>query len=265
MKKLIFLSALLMILINGMAAYPVSANKPVKILFIGSSYFNFNKLPDLFQNLVFSTEHEIVTEHYIPSGQYLADHASNIITEKIIQLDKWDYVVLQGVGSQVAYPDKITHHPVYPSLRLLKEKILKNHPSTRIIFCLPWAFEDGMSWKEGWSDQYKDMQVKIDSVTRLYAHELDLLVAPVGHTWHLVLEEKKFPLHYLHQSDWNHPTMKGSYLMACVIFSTIFQESTEGNSYGADLSSEEVKYFQRVASGNVLDNLEHWSIPKINR
>jgi hypothetical protein len=113
---------------------------------------------------------------------------------------------------------------------------------------MPWAFENGMIWKAGWSDSYDDMQEKIDSVTLFYADEFNLLVAPVGRAWHQVLIEKEYPLHYLHQSDWNHPTVRGSYLTACVLFSTIFRRSTEGNSFRTGLSKEEARYFQHLAS-----------------
>ncbi len=34
----------------------------------------------------------------------------------------------------------------------------------------------------------------------------------------------------VHMSDWNHPSLKGSYLMACVIYSAVFQESTVDKS-----------------------------------
>ena len=61
-------------------------------------------------------------------------------------------------------------------------------------------------------------------------------------------------------SDWNHPSLKGSYLMACVIYSTVFQESTVGNTYHAGIPEEEAVYFQTVASDTVLNNLELWNI-----
>ncbi len=60
--------------------------------------------------------------------------------------------------------------------------------------------------------------------------------------------------------DWNHPSLKGSYLMACTIFSTVFQESSIGNTYYADLPEEDASYFQTVASNTVLDSLELWNI-----
>jgi len=67
-------------------------------------------------------------------------------------------------------------------------------------------------------------------------------------------------LHYLHMSDWNHPSLKGSYLMACVIYSAVFQESTVRNPYHAGIPDEEAEFFQSVASDTVLNKLELWNI-----
>ena len=116
----------------------------------------------------------------------------------------------------------------------------------------------------GWPDTYADMQTKIYENTLQYSNDLDFVVAPVGWAWYTVLEENNYPLHYLHMSDWNHPSLKGSYLIACVIYSTIFQESSIGNTYYANLQEEEATYFQTVASNTVLDSLALWNITTTN-
>ena len=121
-----------------------SLTKPLKILFIGSSYFGYNNLPDLFLNLVNSSGKEVFIGNQVASG-YLSDHANSTSTEIKINERDWDYVILQGVGSVTAYPNYYTAHPVYPALETLQEKILNHCESTKIVFCLPWAFEDGMT------------------------------------------------------------------------------------------------------------------------
>ena len=231
------------------------------ILFIGSSYFNYNDLPGMMEELT-DDGNKIVDIHTaIQNGLYLADHASLSTTEAKINEKDWDYVVLQGVGRLVAYPDSFpTDHPVYPALVTLRDKILANCASTKMVFCLPWAFEDGMIWLEGWTDEYDDMQRKIYENTLIYSDDIGFVISPVGWAWNTVLKEKNYPLHYLHLSDWNHPSLKGSYLMACVIYSTIFLESTVGIEYNAGISMEEATYYQGVATDMVLDSLELWNI-----
>ncbi len=256
---------LLVLLISTLGLNNLSANSRInqdtcEILLIGSSYFNFNNLKNLIKNLADSSGVGIYIEMHGKNGLYLADHANRPDTEAKINERDWDYVVLQGVGVLVAYPDTFTHHPVYPALVTLRDKIHANCESTRMVFCLPWAFEDGMTWYHNWTDTYEDMQIHVYNNTLQYSDEIGFEIAPVGWAWYAVLEEYNYPLHYLHMSDWNHPSLRGSYLMACVIYTTVFQQSTVGNPYHANIPVEEVGFFQLVASDTVLNNLELWNI-----
>lgn len=237
-----------------------NSGEPIKILFIGSSYFNFHNLPWIFENLAVRSGKEVYIDKRMESGLYLADHVSLQGTTIKIRERDWDYIVLQGVGPLIAYPETYTAHAAYPALVNLRNKIKNNCESTRMVFCMPWAFEDGMTWVAGWTDEYDDMQLKIYNNTIKYSDEIGFEIAPVGWAWNTVLEERNYPLHYLHMSDWNHPSLKGSYLMACVLFSAIFQESSVNNSYYGGLPEEEAMDFQEVASSTVLNNLELWNI-----
>ncbi|RLD56174.1 MAG: hypothetical protein DRI97_08000 [Bacteroidetes bacterium] len=231
-----------------------------EILLIGSSYFNYNDLKGMIQGLADGSAKDIYIEMCGQNGLYLSDHASSSSTEAKINERDWDYVVLQGVGVLVAYPNHFTDHPVYPALVTLRDKINANYESTRMIFCMPWAFEDGMTWYQNWPDTYEDMQWHIYDTSLQYSEEIGFEIAPVGWAWYAVLEACNYPLHYLHQNDWNHPSLRGSYLMACVVYSTIFQESTVGIPYYGGVLEVEAKYYQSVASDTVLNNLELWNI-----
>lgn len=233
---------------------------PCKILFIGSSYFNFNDLPGLFERLTLSAKKEVYIDHIGVNGIYLDDHASSASTEAKINEMDWDYVILQGVGNSMAYPNYFTDHPEYPALKTLLYKIKSNCESTKMVYCMPWAFEDGMTWYQNWTDTYADMQVKIYETTLNYSRDIGFMIAPVGWVWFAVLEEQGYPLHYLHMGDWNHPSLKGSYLMSCVLFSTLFQTSSVGLSHTTEILANEAIYFQTIASDIVLKNLSLWNI-----
>jgi len=193
---------------------------------------------------------------------FLDQHASSPITDSMIKMEYWDYVILQGSPTGIAYPDSFPEHPVYPALISLRDKIYDNCSTTRIIITMPWAFEDGMIWLEGWTDLYDDMQVKIYQNILTLAKSVGFAIAPVGWAWVSVLDEKDYPLHYLHMADWVHPTIQGSYLAACVIFSSIYQESSVGNAYLAGLEKDEADYFQEVATNTVLDDIKLWRLTK---
>ncbi len=58
----------------------------------------------------------------------------------------------------------------------------------------------------------------------------------------------------------NHPSARGSYLMACVIYATIFKEALENVEYYFTLAEEDALYLQPVSSALVLENLALWYI-----
>jgi parallel beta-helix repeat protein len=247
---------------NSLFVDSLSLKDPCKILFIGSSYFNFNNLPGLFEQLTRSAGKDVYIDHIGKNGIYLDDHASSALTELKINETDWDYIVLQGVGSLMAYPAYFTDHSEYPALETLWYKIHRHCESTKMVYCMPWAFEDGMTWYQNWTDTYEDMQLKIYETTLNYSRNIGFMIAPVGWVWYAVLKETNYPLHYLHLIDWNHPSLKGSYLMSCVLYSTLFQKSSVGLSNISRISENETIYFQTIASHIVLNNRNLWNIDK---
>ncbi|MCP4708699.1 MAG: PEGA domain-containing protein [Planctomycetes bacterium] len=231
---------------------------PLKILFIGSSYFNYNDMPEMFGIIAENKNQTVVVVDNTPSGTSLSYHAQAEDTKYAIEQEKWDYVVLQGSGGPVAYPNYYNQAQVLPALETLRDIILANHDATKIIFCMPWAFEDGMLWM-GWTDTYSDMQQIIYTNTLGYYNDINLIIAPVGWAWNTVLEEKNFPLHYLHGEDYHHPSLNGSYLLACVIYSTIFLDSPVGVTFYNTLPPTEAEYLQQAAADMVLNNLSLWN------
>ncbi len=238
-----------------------SQTEPLEILFLGNSYTNYNHLPDIVSDLALNSGKEIYVESYAPGGQSLHDHASSFETYLRINQKKWDFIILQGTGRRIAYPESYSSDPSFEALTSLKQIIHENCVSTRILFFMPWADEDGMTWVANRTEDYFKMQVDIYLKTIEFSEALDLSISPVGWAWYRVLYEKELPLHYLHSDDWNHPNSKGSFLAACVIFSSIFIESTTNNPYyPSGLDHAEGDYLKTTASEIVLNDLELWKI-----
>ncbi len=96
-----------------------------------------------------------------------------------------------------------------------------------------------------------------------YSKEVNFTISPVGWAWNTVLRDNNFPQHYLHDGDGNHPNPKSTYLMACVIFSTIFREKSTGVPFYSDLTRFNANYFQNVSSYNVLGNFDLWYLDSL--
>ncbi len=208
----------------------------LKILFIGSSYLAGWDLIDMFHDLAKEAGKEVWIGEEVISGKYLEYHAISPHTERKINNREWDYIIMQGGCTTVAYPETqhqvippYVRHDAYGALDLLQRKIWANHAGTRPVFMMPWAFEDGLLWIDGQDDTRADMQLLIYENTLAWADSFDLSIAPVGWAFHTVIEARPF-LHYLHVEDYNHAEKRGAYLAACVFFVTVFQESVAGNA-----------------------------------
>jgi len=226
-----------------------------KVLFIGNSLTYFYDMPSMFFELSKAAGQYILVDQSTAGGTTLADHSGSSYTlSKIYEL-KWDYVVLQGSSYWVAFPDQ--HSVILPYIRELHDTIKESCPETQVIFFMDWAMKNGVTWGDT-TYTYTEFQKMIYDGTLILADSLNMIVAPIGWAWNTVVHER--PEIELFEPDFGHPSLKGSYLQACVYFSTIFQDSLAENPYIRSLSEDEAFYFQDVATSTVLDSLELWNI-----
>jgi len=268
LKKVVFAIIITGSIIFGCKSQPtqpeIVSDSSTKVLFIGSSYFGWNSMPAMVKLFAKAAGKDMFNYEWIEFGHFLNYFANHPEADNTINKYKWDYVILQGTGINIGYPD--THQdfypygqfPIYSALETLSVKARENSTDTKTVYCMPWAFEDGIIWIENQTDDYFAMQQNIYDNTLAFADSLDLTVSPVGWAWNEVIREH--PDIKLHDTDLNHPSAKGSYLMACVVYVTIFQEALEDVGYHFILDEEEACYLQSVASSMVLDNLALWNI-----
>ncbi|MGB1248246.1 MAG: T9SS type A sorting domain-containing protein, partial [Chitinophagales bacterium] len=70
----------------------------------------------------------------------------------------------------------------------------------------------------------------------------------------------EYPAIDLYTNDGSHPSAAGSYLAACVFYSSMYRKSTIGNSYHFSLDAATALTLQTIASETVLDSLDMWRI-----
>ena len=75
---------------------------------------------------------------------------------------------------------------------------------------------------------------------------VDAPVAPIGPAWEAIQEAH--PGIGLWQSDRVHASKAGTYLMACVLFTTLWGQSPLGLTYTADLSPADAEAIQEIAA-----------------
>ncbi|GBL35407.1 xanthomonalisin [Filimonas sp.] len=83
------------------------------------------------------------------------------------------------------------------------------------------------------------------------------LVAPAGVAWKKARDT--YPLIELYNADESHPSLTGTYLVACTFYSTIYHKSCVASSFmPIGIPTADAYYMQTIASNTVLDSLENW-------
>ncbi len=86
----------------------------VTVLFMGSSYLEFNQVPERFRLLSEAAGHAVYLGYYLFPGQPLSFFAQDPGAITAIRGRDWDYVVLQGGAASAAYPNETTLRTTWP-------------------------------------------------------------------------------------------------------------------------------------------------------
>ncbi|MDF5712162.1 MAG: SGNH/GDSL hydrolase family protein [Nostoc sp. S4] len=195
------------------ASLQVAEQQSIKVLFIGNSYTYFNDLPWLTQQLAESVKEAktLKTEMVVVAGATLNSHWKRGEALKLIKAKHWDYVVLQ---EQSILP--ITNpQEMYEYASLFDAEIKRVNSQT--VFYLTWARQNQSETQKILTDSYMSI-----------AQKLNAKVAPVGIVWQNIREANSQLS--LYTSDGSHPSPIGSYVAACVFYTTFYGNSPVGLS-----------------------------------
>ncbi len=231
------------------------------VLFVGSSYLAYHSVPDRFRDFSRKAGREVFVRYHLALGQPLSFFAADPSTLDAIRSLDWDFVVLQGGAQTAAYP-RLGGTSDYLALQELRRIATEDSPETTVVYMLPWAFEDGMTWMEGHTETYEVMQLDIRANALEWADELGLVLSPVGMAWHRVLTTWTHGPHFLHDADWHHANELGAYLTAATFFSTIWQEDATEVGYRWKIESDLARDLRGVAGATVLDSLALWNLAR---
>lgn len=251
--SLILVSIVLIFILNAQA-------DTLNVLFVGNSYTYYNDMPLMFDSLAQSAGRPVVTGQSTPGGYTLEQHTQDPTTISMISEGIWHYVVLQE-QSQIPTIEYWRYNSMYPAARNIDSLIISYQEGT--AFFMTWGRKYGgvQTYYGHSSPEFRDffhMQESLSSAYTEIANELSALLCPVGNAWSLAKQIDS--LVDLWQSDYSHPTLKGSYLTACVFYCVFFDTSPVGLSYTGGLSQEDALFFQNVAWQTVSgidDELSH--------
>ena len=259
MKKVV----LTLILVAGF----ISVSAQVKrVLFLGNSYTNVNNLPELIKNLAASAGDNLYTDSNTPGGYTLGyspiQHLTNNISLEKIRYGIWDYVVLQEQSQIPAIP-ALRDSCMLPAAVRLYDSVKLYNPCAEVLFYLTWGRRFGgmQCFVQNYcSNDFADFGQMQDSLTRSYilaANVANQPVAPVGEAWRLVLDNFSM---VLHDNDDSHPSIKGSYLAACVFYSSIYKKPSYGLPYTAGLQTDSAAILQKAADNIVFSDPAQYNL-----
>ena len=239
----------------------IASAQQTSVLFIGNSYTYVNDLPNTFRQLALSLGDTVVVGSSVPGGYTLQLHSAYAPTLAAIDSSAWDYVVMQEQSQLPSFPQSQVQSEVYPYAALLVDSILANDSCTQPVFYMTSGRENGdtvncPTWPPVCT--YDGMQAQL---RMSYLHMADTNAAfcsPVGVAWKHVRDTH--PTINLYNADQSHPSPEGTYLAACVFYSTLFRSSSVGASFVASLPADTAAILQQIASATVLDSLSTWNI-----
>jgi hypothetical protein len=216
-------------------------NNPERILFVGNSLTTYNMgLDNILRELAASASPPmtIVTYRSTQDGTVLEGLWASGSRHETILKGKWDRVILQATLSKTG----TVYGGITADSEMKFHEYAKKFDSeirkagARTVLFMHWQFNEPDA-------------MPIQDIARVYkdvAAERGVEIAPVGLAWQQA--QKRQP-NLILLSDSVHPNFAGSYLAACVLYSTVFKKTPVGLSSieSAGMTAEQAAFLQRVA------------------
>ncbi|OIP00193.1 MAG: hypothetical protein AUJ98_08840 [Bacteroidetes bacterium CG2_30_33_31] len=235
------------------------AQDTIKVLFIGNSFTSQNDLPNLFSQLSKGSGKSVIIASYMPGGISVGDisqgnqaHMNNPIVYSLIKSNDWDYLVLQDnqgrfcLGYQHFSPSSL----VIEGHLKIRDSLLYYHPCAHLIFFA------GFGPKNGYPPYGNTGASLIDSIYHNYKYLNDTakqILAPIGPAFLRIISN--YSAIDLWGSDLTHPSLHGSFLTACVIYSTIFKSSPTQSPYNPGIATAEDLLLKNIAFQTTMDSI----------
>lgn len=221
-----------------------------------------NNLPQLISDLATAQGDVLIFQSNTPGGQTFQMHANNPTNYQLMHAQAWDYVVLQGQSQEPSFPTAQVNTQTLPYALQLADSVKSIQPCAQVNFFMTWGRQNGDPQWDSIST-FDGMNARLRAAYLRFADSANAAVSPVGVAWKFVRDN--YPNINLYQQDGSHPSLEGSYLAACVFYSSLFQKSCVGNAFNPGIGHGDAFILQQVASAVVLDSLPLWNLTLPNQ
>lgn len=240
-----------------LSAFSLYSQDSLSVLFIGNSYIFTNDLPTVFKNLAQSRGDIATVDSKTNGGFTFQSHVNDPITFQKIHSKPWDFVVLQGQSQEPSFPYSQVNTSTLPYAVRLADSVYVNAPCSQVHYFMTWGRQVGdPQWDS--INTFNKMNKRLRDAYLRIADSSHASVSPSGPAWKYVLDNH--PTINLFSADGSHPSFAGTYLSACVFYSSIFQKSPVGATYSGSLDPSIALILQEVAALTVLDSIPTWKL-----
>lgn len=239
------------------------------MLFLGNSYTFQNELDRAVADVFAAAGESVETVRLADPGWRFVDHLGAIATDGTDHAAAFgapqDWVILQEQSQIPGFPDGQVDVEASRAAAVELDALAAG-TGADTVFLLTWGRRDGDSTNPDIFPDFLTMQARL---TEGYFAYVDLAsadgtpawVAPAGLAWQRVYEDvvadggdpgdPESAFHGLYVDDGSHPSQRGTYLAACVLYATLTGRSPEG--LDAPEVVPDAAYLQAVAAAVVLE------------
>jgi PKD repeat protein len=250
---------LLLFIPLALATFSVYGQTIKKVLFLGNSYTAANNLPLLVSNMAESTGDVLIYDSFTPGGYRFMDHASNPTTLAKINSDNWNYVALQAQSQETSLSQTQMETEVFPFGESLSNAIRANNECSQPMFYMTWGRKNGDTPNcvaRPWVCTYEEMDNVIKATYIFMAEINEAKLAPAGAVWRYIRENH--PSMDLYSGDGSHPSLAGSYAVACAFYTMIYKKDPTSITWNSTLTENEVNIIKMATKTIVFDEISTW-------
>lgn len=243
----------------ALATFSAHSQTTKKVLFIGNSYTAANNLPLLVNNMANSTGDVLIYDSNTPGGYRFIDHASNPTTLAKINSDSWDYVALQAQSQETSLSQAQMEAEVFPFAEALSNAIRANNECSQPLFYMTWGRKNGDAANcaaRPWVCTYEEMDDVIKATYIFMADNNEAELAPAGAVWRYLRENN--PNIELYSGDGSHPSLAGSYAVACAFYTMIYKKDPTTISWNSTLTENQANLIKMAVKTIVFDEIASW-------
>ena len=250
---------LIILCVAMLASFDGLTQDTTKVLFIGNSFMSFNELPALFSQLAQGAGESVVVASHMPGGASVGDtiqgtfaHMFNPDVYALIKSQDWDYLFLQDRQSRFAMSRGVFpgDSRVMEGHLKIRDSLLFYHPCAHMIWFA------GFGTKNGYPPYSTTGVGLIDSIYQNYLYLEDSagqVIAPIGPAYLRIIAN--YPSIDLWGPDEEHPSLKGSMLIASVLYATIFKCSPVASTFNPGIPAAEDSILKITGYQTTFDSL----------